>query len=91
MQEVLKEALQKLNTMTGAFFSRLVASEDCFIRIPELEVFLKKVAINDLKGLVIEGGSTRFKLPDSFVWFEEGNVNIKVRGIFFHHSLMYID
>lgn len=78
LQVVLKEALQKLNTMTGAFFSRLVAFETLVIKIPELELVLKKVAVNDLKRLVIEGGSAKFKLPDNFVSFEEGNIHIKV-------------
>ncbi|XP_078363993.1 polycystin family receptor for egg jelly-like [Oculina patagonica] len=82
--EVSKKALQKLNTMTGAFFSRLVASEALVINIPNLQLVLKKVATNDLKGLVIEGPSAKFKLPENFVSFEEENINIKMMAIEFN-------
>ncbi len=78
LQGILKEVLQKLNTMTGAFFSRLVAFETLVIKVPELELVLKKVDVNYLKTFVIEGGSAKFKLPDNFVSFEEENINIKV-------------
>ena len=47
--------------MTGAFFSRLVSSETLVIIVPDLELFLKKVAASDLKGVIIERESTRFK------------------------------
>ena len=78
MQGVLKEALQKLNIMTEVFFSRLVTSETLAIKTPQIELFLKRAAATDLKGLVVEGGYTKFKLPDSFPKFGEGNINIKV-------------
>ncbi|XP_078351506.1 polycystin family receptor for egg jelly-like isoform X2 [Oculina patagonica] len=81
---ILKEALQKLNTMTGAFFSRLVAFETLVIKVPELELVLKKVDVNYLKTFVIEGGSAKFKLPDNFVSFEEENINIKMMTIEFN-------
>ena len=49
----MTEVLEKLNTMTGAFLSRLVSSETLVIIVPDLELFLKKVAASDLKGVII--------------------------------------
>ncbi|XP_078351521.1 polycystin family receptor for egg jelly-like isoform X1 [Oculina patagonica] len=83
-KEVSKKALKKLNTMTGAFFSRLVASEVLVINIPDLKLVLKKVTTNDLKGLVIEGPSAKVKLPENFVSFEEENINIKMMAFEFN-------
>lgn len=67
--------------MTGAFFSRLVSSETLVIKVPDLELFLKKIAVSDLKGVIIERESTRFKLPENFAILEAGNINVKARDI----------
>lgn len=80
-QEVLTEVLEILNTMTGAFFSRLVSSETLVIELPDVELLLKKVAAGDLKGVIINRESTRFKLPENFAVSEAGNVNVKVRNV----------
>ena len=86
-QEVLTEVLEILNTMTGAFFSRLVSSETLVIELPDVELFLKKVAAADLKGVIINRESTRFKLPENFAVSEAGNVNVKVRNVCHIHFL----
>jgi len=80
-QEVLTEVLEILNTMTGAFFSRLVSSETLVIELPDVELLLKKVAAGDLKGVIINRASTRFKLPENFAVSKAGNVNVKVRNV----------
>ena len=74
--------MEKLDTLSGAFFSRLVSSETLVIKVPDLELFLKKVAVDDLKGIIIDRESTRFKLPENFAISEEGNINLKARDIF---------
>ena len=78
--------------MTGAFFSRLVSSETLVIKVPDLELFLKKVAAGDLEGIIIDRESARFKLPENFAVSEAGNINIKVRDIYQIYScrLMYL-
>ena len=83
----MTEALEKLNIVSGALFSRLVSSETLVIKVPGLELFLKKVAVDDLNGIVIDRESARFKLPENFSISEEGNINVKARDIFQIHFL----
>ena len=78
----MTEVLEKLNTVSGAFFSRLVSSETFVIKVPDFELLLKKVAVDDLKGIVIDRESTIFKLPQNFAISEEGNINVKARDTF---------
>lgn len=73
--------------MTGAFFSRLVSSETLVIELPDVELLLKKVSAGDLKGVIINRESTRFKLPENFAVSEAGNVNVKVRNVSQIHFL----
>ena len=65
--------------MSDAFFSRLVESEHFVIKTPELAVALKKVSSNDTKGLNMEEGPSKFKLPGSLGNMGAGNINAKVR------------
>lgn len=88
----MTEALEKLNIVSGALFSRLVSSETFVVKVPDLELFLKKVAVDDLDGIVIDRESTRFRLPENFSISDEGNINVKARDIFqiYFRSSMYL-
>ncbi len=77
---MVQEAAEKLDGMSDAFFARLVPSEDLVIRTPELAIALKKVSSDDIKGLNMEEGPSRFKLPGNLGNIGGGNVNAKVRG-----------
>lgn len=69
--------------MTSAFFFRLVASEALVIKTLGMVISLKKVATNDVKGLIMEAGSSKFKLPDNFKFgrLGEWDINVKVMDI----------
>lgn len=75
----MKEALEKLNGMSEAFFTRLVPSEDLVIPTNNLEISLKKVSADDVKGLSMENGATKFKLPADVGDMGGANINAKVR------------
>ena len=75
----MKEALGKLNGMSEAFFTRLVPSEDLVITTNNLEISLKKVSADDVKGLSMENGATKFKLPANVGDMGGANINAKVR------------
>ena len=64
--------------MTDAFLGRLVSSESMVIRTNDLAVALKKVKAGDVKGLSMEEGLSKFKLPDNLRNMGGGNVNAKV-------------
>ena len=49
--------------MSDAFLGRLVPSESLFLKTNELVVALKKVSAEDVKGLSMEEGSSKFQLP----------------------------
>ena len=75
----MQKASGKLDAMNDAFFARLVPSEDFVIKTPELAIALKKVASNDINGLNMEEGPSRFKLPGNLGEMSGGNINAKVR------------
>jgi len=77
--QFVKEALEKLDGMSEAFFTRLVQSEDLLITTNNLAVSLKKVSPDDVKGLSMENGATKFKLPANLGDMGGGNINAKVR------------
>lgn len=77
---MVRQAAEKLDGMSDAFFARLVPSEDLVIKTPELAVALKKVSADDIKRLNMEEGPSRFKLPGNLGNMSGGNVNAKVRG-----------
>lgn len=74
----MKEALEKLNGMSEAFFTRLVPSEDLVITTNNLEISLKKVFAEDVNGLSMENGATKFKLPANLGDMGGANINAKV-------------
>ncbi|XP_078351512.1 polycystin family receptor for egg jelly-like [Oculina patagonica] len=81
---MVQEAAEKLDGMSDAFFARLVPSEDLVIRTPELAIALKKVSSDDIKGLNMEEGPSRFKLPGNLGNIGGGNVNAKMQAIHFN-------
>ena len=76
--QFVKEALGKLGNMSDALFGRLVPSEALVIRTNNLATSLKKVAVNDVNGLAMEEGSTKFKLPVNLGDIGGGDLNAKV-------------
>lgn len=75
--------MENLNKMNDAFFARLVPSEDLVLKTPDLTVSLKRVAANNLKGLGMEDGPTKFKLPGNLGNMGSGNVNAKVKRLLY--------
>ena len=76
--QFVKNALRKLSDMSDALFGRLVPSEVLVIRTNNLAITLKKVAANDVKGLALEEGPTKFKLPANLGDIGGGDINAKV-------------
>ena len=79
MQENVQKAFRKLNSMSNAFFRRLVPSEALVLKTPDLTVSLKKVIPSDVPGLSMEDGPAKFKLPTKLGSADVGNVNVMVR------------
>ena len=79
MLQFAKKASGKLNNMSDAFFGRLVPSEDLAIKTTNLAISLKKVTADDVKGLGMEEGPTKFKLPGNLGDIGGGNINAKVK------------
>lgn len=77
----MKKASEKLSNMSDALFGRLVPSEALVIRTDNLATTLKKVAVNDVKGLAMEEGPTKFKLPSNLGDIGGGDINAKVRRV----------
>lgn len=73
--------MEKLNGMSEAFFTRLVASEDLVITTNNLALSLKKVSADDVKRLSMENGATKVKLPANVGDMGGGNINAKVRRL----------
>ena len=64
--------------MSNAFLGRLVISESMVIKTNDLAVALKKVSPDDVKGLNMEEGTSKFKLPNNLGNVGGGSVNAKV-------------
>ena len=64
--------------MSDAFFGRLVRAESTVIKTSGLAVSLKKVSSDDVKGLNMEEGPTKFNLPGNLGSMGGGDVNAKV-------------
>ena len=64
--------------MSDAFFGRLVPSEDLVIKTASLAISLKKVSADDVKGLDMEEGPSKFKFPSNLGNMGGANVNAKV-------------
>ncbi len=88
--QFVKEALEKLSSMSDAFFGRLVPSEDLVIRTVNLAISLKKVSADDIKGLGMEEGPTKVKLPGNLGDMGSGNINAKVRRLLLAWTLLYL-
>lgn len=65
--------------MNNAFFVRLVPSENLVIKTVGLTTALKKVSPDDVRGLAMEEGPSKFKLPGNMGNMGAGNINAKVR------------
>ena len=75
----MKKAAEKLDDMNNAFFTRLVPSENLVLKTPGLTSTLKKISADGIKGLNMEDGPTKFKLPGNLGNIVDGNINAKVR------------
>ena len=69
--------------MSDAFFGRLVPSEDLVLTTPNLAISLKKVTPDSVKGLSMGDGPSRFKLPGNLGNMGGGNINTKVRCLYY--------
>lgn len=67
--------------MSDAFFGRLVPAESLVIKTDGLAVALKKVSPDDVKGMSMEEGPTKCKLPDNLGDIGGRDVNAKVRKL----------
>ena len=79
--------------MSDAFFIRLVPSEDLVIRTVNLAISLKMISADDLKGLGMEEGPTKVKLPGNLGDMGGGNINAKVRRLllaFNFHTMLHM-
>ena len=77
----VERADQNLKNMSNAFLGRLVASESMVIKTNDLAIALKKVASDAVRGLSMEEGPSKFKLPNNLGNLGGGDVNAKVRGL----------
>ena len=77
-QNSVEKASQNLQNMSDAFFGRLVRSENLVIKTDDLALALKKVSPDDIKGLSMEEGPTKFKLPGNLGNMGSGDINAKV-------------
>ena len=77
----MKKASGTLSNVSKSFFGRLVASEALVIKTTNLAISLKKVSADDVKGLGMEEGPSKFKLPSSLGNMGGGNINAKVRKL----------
>lgn len=80
--QFVKSASGKLGNISDAFFGRLVPSEDLVIKTASLAISLKKVTADDVKGLGMEEGPSKFKFPSNLGNMGGGNVNAKVNRPF---------
>ena len=69
--------------MNDGFFVRLVPSESMIIKTANLASSLKKVSPEDVNGLSMEEGPSKFQLPRNLGEMGTDNVNAKVRDFFF--------
>ena len=76
----MDRALEKMDTMSGAFFARLVPSENLVIKTTGLTVTLTKVFSKDLNGFNMKDGPAQFKLPRNLGGMGRGDINAKVSG-----------
>ena len=75
----MNKALGKLSNMSDAFFGRLVASEALVIKTTNLAISLKRVSAEDVKGMGLVEGPSKFKLPSKLGNMGGGNIDAKVR------------
>ncbi|XP_022810198.1 uncharacterized protein LOC111347198 [Stylophora pistillata] len=83
-KENVKQAAQKLDAVNDAFFARLVPSENLVLKTLGLTSSLKKVSADDVKGLSMEYGPTKFKLPENLGKMADGNINAKMKAADFN-------
>lgn len=78
----VEKAVQNINNMSNAFLSRLVSSESMLIETDDLSIVLKKVSSDDVKGLCMEGGSSKFTLPDNLGNLVGGEISAQVNACY---------
>ena len=54
------------------------------IKTNDLAIALQKVSSENIRGLSMEEGSSKFKLPGDLGYMSGGNVNVKVRSFPLH-------
>lgn len=81
MQKNVERASKNLDAMSDAFFVRLVPSENLVIKTDDLAVALRKVTPNDVNGLSMEEGPTKFDLPGNLGSMGGGNIDAKVKSL----------
>lgn len=86
----MKEVLEKLNGMSEVFFICLVLFEDLVIIINNLEILLKKVFVDDVKGFSMENGVIKFKLFVDVGDMGGVNINVKVRRLLLVFLICFI-
>lgn len=77
----MERAAQNMNNISDAFLARLVQSESMTIKTNELAVALKKVSSHEVKGLNMNEGPYKFKLPGNLGNTDHAEISAKVRGI----------
>ncbi|XP_078351938.1 LOW QUALITY PROTEIN: polycystin-1-like protein 2 [Oculina patagonica] len=82
--EFVKTSSGKLSNMSDALFGRLVPAEDLVIKTTNLAISLKKVSADDVKGLGMEEGPSKFKLPGNLGNIGGGNINAKMQAVNFN-------
>ncbi|XP_068753326.1 polycystin-1-like protein 2 [Montipora capricornis] len=81
----VERATQNLNNVSDALLGRLVPSESMLLKTDDLVVALKKVSSDDIKGLSMEEGSSKFKMPrDLGTVASGGSVNTKMMAVSFN-------
>lgn len=77
--------------MSDVFFGCFVLFEDLIIKIVNLVVFLKKVFVDDVKGLGMKEGFVKFKLFRNVGNIGDGVINVKVGRILLVFNILLLD
>ena len=74
-------ASENLNAMVDGLFARLVPSENMVVASENLTVSLAKVSSQEINGISLEEGQTRFQLPRNLGYVGVGNLNAMVKSL----------
>ena len=81
LQEYVLRASENLNAMVYGLFARLVPSENMVVASENLIVSLAKVSPEEINGISLEEGQTRFQLPRNLGDVGVGNLNTMVKSL----------